>query len=100
MKMQLKPAFLLSLFVILLLSLSVYAEDDDVVQPFGFPIPPEEIVQTVGPEVLRETPAPSEPHPYAIFMAENNCKLRNQFKGARAFLHLEAGYVVTMSGYT
>lgn len=53
----------------------------------------EEIVETVGPEVVQEAQKPDGVnYVQALLMVENNCKLRNQFKGTRAFLELDSGF--------
>eukprot|EP00461_Guttulinopsis_vulgaris_P004803 UN04805 len=83
---------LLTTALLVLLAISL-ALAQVVPLPDGLPQDPEEIVETVDAEYVTsfEKPAGVE-FKKAILMVENNCKLRNQFKGTRAFLELEAGF--------
>lgn len=60
----------------------------------GTPLSPfDEPIETVDREsLIAAQPVDGIKYQKAILMVENNCKLRNQFQGTRAFLHLESGY--------
>jgi hypothetical protein len=62
--------------------------------PPGMPFTPfDEPIETVDVTVVQQAqPIEGAKYKFAIAMVENNCKLRNQFRGARAFLHNHAGY--------
>lgn len=86
-------AFLLA-FV---LTNSAYAhEDEAAADPAAMPQNPyarEEPLDPIVPiTTVTEAPAPSEPHPYAIFLSENSCKLRKQYTGVRAFINTDLPY--------
>lgn len=88
--------YLLATLAVITLFCSIYAlaQQASPDQPeSSWPLDEEEPIITVPPEHVRDFPAPTVKHKHAIFFAEDSCKLKNQFIGARRFLHLDAGYV-------
>lgn len=52
----------------------------------------DDFVDPVAPETVVAVAAPSSPHPYVLFLAENSCQLRKKFVGARSFIRESAAF--------
>lgn len=86
-----------AVFLCLLASTLVLAEDAPPAAADGAaPVQPNIVEREEDPIIpstsVTGVAVPAEPHPYAILLAENSCKMRREFPGVRAFVNTDVPY--------